>query len=74
MHERIAKLEVTQEAIHSTLTDHVTQEDADKKEILAEIRCIKTEQSKQKGFIAGVSAAVSAIIIAVGMALKWLGQ
>jgi hypothetical protein len=71
MHERIAKLETKVDRIHEDLNSHTKEEDKDRKELIAEIRCIKAEQNKQKGFIAGVSAAVSAIIIAIGMALKW---
>ena len=71
MHERIAKLETKVDRIHTDLNTHTIREDLDRKELISEIRAIKAEQNKQKGFIAGVSAAVSAIIIAIGMALKW---
>ena len=74
MHERITILETKQDMIHTTLKDHVDQEDVDKKEILKEIRCIKAEQNKQKGFMAGIAASVSAIVAAIAMAFKYFGN
>ena len=71
MHERIKAVEVKQDIIYTTLKDHIDDEAADKDAILTEIRQVKATQDKQKGFIAGISAAVSAIVIAIGMALKW---
>ena len=73
MHERIAKLETKQDLIHTDLKDHIAEEKTDKMYVINELHEMKESLQKQKGFIAGVAAAVSAIVAAIGMAFKYLG-